>query len=63
VLNLVHVVPKWRMVPQCPAFMGRLFSHTVPADCTGPPWSKWSNLWCRPNTWRPPEISLFSAKP
>ncbi len=30
---------------------------------TGPPWSKWSNLWRRPNTWRPPEISLFSAKP
>ncbi len=51
VLNLVHVVSKWRMVLQCPAFMGGLSSRTVPAVCTSPPWSKWSNLWRRPNTW------------
>jgi hypothetical protein len=43
--------------------MGVLSSLTVPAVCTGPPCSKWSNLWRRPNTWHPPEISLFSAKP
>ncbi len=37
--------------------------HTVPAVCTGPPCSKWSNLWRRPDTWHPPEISLISTKP
>ncbi len=62
-LNLVHVVSKWGMVLQCPAFMGGPSSLNVPAAGTGPPCSKWSNLWRRPNTWPPPEISLISTKP
>ncbi len=62
-LNHVHVVSKWRMVLQCSAFMGGISSCTVPAVCTSLPCSKWSNLWRRPNTWRLPEILLFSAKP
>ncbi len=63
VLNCVHVDSKWGMVPQCPAFMCglspvlyRLLVSTWHA-------SKWSNLWRRPNLWRPPEISLISVKP
>ncbi len=62
VLNRVHVDSKWGMVPQCP-FMGRLspvlYRLLVPAHYA----SKWSNLWRRPNLWRPPEISLISVKP
>ncbi len=55
-LNRVHVDSKWGMVPQRPAFMGGLSSHTVPARHS----QRWSNLWRRPNTWRPPGFSLFS---
>jgi hypothetical protein len=62
-LNLVHVVSKWGMVPQCPVFMGGLSSRTVPAVCTGPPWSKWSTTMRRPKLRRPPEIPLISVKP
>ncbi len=57
-LNLLHVVSKWGMAPQCPAFMGRLSSCTVPAVCTGPQCSKWSNLWRRSNTWHLPALNF-----
>jgi hypothetical protein len=45
------------MVPLCPAFMGGVPPVLYRLVCTGPPCSKWSNLWS------PPKISLILVKP
>ncbi len=63
VLNRLHVDSKWGMVPQCPAFMGGLSPVLYQLLVLARHASKWSNLWRRPNLWRPPEISLISVKP
>ncbi len=42
-----------------PCFYGRNLSCTVPAYCTGPPCSKWSNLWRMPNLWHQPKVHWF----
>jgi hypothetical protein len=51
------------MVPLCLAFMGGLSPVLYWPVCTGPPCSKWSNLWRMPNLWRRPKISLILVKP
>ncbi len=63
VLNRIHVDSKWGMVPLCPAFTGRLSPVLYPHVCTGPPCSKWSNIWRIPNLWHLPKISLILVKP
>jgi hypothetical protein len=60
-MNRVHGRLQVRIGSPVPCFYGRTLSRAVPAACTGPPCLKWSNLWCRPNLWRPPKISLISV--
>ncbi len=62
VMNLDHVVPKWEMVPQCPAFMGglspELYWLLVPARHA----KKWPKSTRQPKVRLPPGILLIPVK-
>ncbi len=62
VLNLEHVVSKWGMVPQCPAFMGELSPVLYRLLVQAHHAQKWSKSMRQPKIRHPHEIPLISVK-